>query len=138
MSEHDAILFANAAFYAAFATRDIDAMENAWAKDRPVSCTHPGRTALIGREAVMRSWHAILGNPESPRISPHAERVHVHGDIALVTCVEQLILPSGAQFLTGTNVFARIGAIWVMVHHQAGAVQIDPGVVVTEQKPALN
>jgi ketosteroid isomerase-like protein len=138
MSEHDAILFANAAFYAAFATRDMGAMENAWAKDRPITCTHPGRTALIGRDAVMRSWQAILGNPETPRISSHAEKVHVHDDVAVVTCIEHLPLPSGPQFLTATNVFVRVGAIWLMIHHHAGTVQVDPEIVETPQKPALN
>jgi ketosteroid isomerase-like protein len=138
MSEHDAILFANAAFYAAFAAHDMDAMENAWAKDRPISCIHPGRTALAGRDAVMRSWTAILGNPQTPRISCHAEKVYAHGDVAVVTCIEQFALPSGEQFLMATNVFVRAGAIWTMVHHQAAPVQIDPGTVEPPEKPALN
>lgn len=138
MSEHDAILFANAAFYAAFTARDMAALEEVWAKDRPLSCVHPGRTAITGGEAVMRSWRAILENPQAPKISCHGEKIQVHGDTALVTCIEQLAMASGAQFLMATNVFVRTGSIWAMVHHQAGSVQIDPGSIVAERKPAIN
>jgi ketosteroid isomerase-like protein len=138
MSEHDAILFANAAFYAAFTARDMAALEKVWAKDKPLSCVHPGRSAITGREAVMRSWRAILDNPEAPRISCHGEKIQVHGDTAVVTCVEQLALASGAQFLMATNVFVRTGSIWAMVHHHAGPVQVDPGSIAAERKPALN
>lgn len=139
MSEYDAILFANAAFYAAFTARDMSAMEHAWAKDKPVTCLHPGRVAIIGREAVLRSWQAIMGNPDSPGISSHAEKVQLYGDLAVVTCVEQLTLASGRQFLAATNVFARSGALWFLVHHQAGPLQGDPGITPENQpKPALN
>lgn len=138
MSEHDAILFANAAFYAAFSTHDARAMEKVWAADKPVSCIHPGRTAITGRDAVMRSWQAILGNPEVVRITPHAEKVHVQGDIAFVTCVEQVVIASGPQFLVATNIFVKAGAIWTMVHHHAGPAEVDPRLVQNPQKPALN
>ena len=37
MSDADAVLFANEAFYLAFATRDFDAMAAVWADDEPVS-----------------------------------------------------------------------------------------------------
>ncbi len=138
MSEHDAILFANAAFYAAFATRDVTAMETVWAKDAPISCIHPGRPALSGRAAVMRSWSAILGNPEVLTISSHGETVQLLGDVALVTCIEQIRIGAGAQFLAATNVFVRSGSVWLMVHHQAGGAQIDPATLKTEEKGPPN
>ena len=139
MSQYDAILFANAAFYAAFTARDTSAMEQAWAHDKPVSCVHPGRVAITGRDAVLRSWQAIMRNPESPGISSHMEKVQLHGDLAVVTCVEQLTLPSGRQFLAATNVFVRAGALWFLVHHHAGPFQGDPGISdEKEPKPALN
>lgn len=138
MSEHDAILFANTAFYAAFTSRDMEAMDAVWAKDKPVSCIHPGRVAIAGRDAVLRTWHAIMGNPESPHISCHTEKVHLHGDTALVTCVEQLVMSSGVQFLGATNVFVRTGSLWVLVHHQAGPAQVDPKTVEPARKVPLN
>lgn len=138
MSEHDAILFANTAFYAAFAARDAEAMEKAWAKNRPVSCIHPGRPVIAGWDAVMRSWRAILDNPESPRITCHDAKVHLHGDMALVTCVEQVAVRDGVMFLMATNAFVRTGALWFLVHHQAGSVHIEPGTIQAEPKQPIN
>src|SRR5215468_8451467 len=68
MSEREALLFANEAFYQAFADRDIAAMEAAWASDGPIACIHPGWPPLAGREAVIESWRRILANDESPQV----------------------------------------------------------------------
>ncbi len=138
MSAPDSILFANMAFYAAFSARDMAAMEKVWARDKPVTCIHPGRTVIAGRHAVLRSWQVILANPESPRVSTHAEKAHVYGDVALVTCIEELGLASGAQFLMASNVFVRTGAIWTMVHHQAGPADVDPESLAPIRKVPMN
>lgn len=66
MSDHQAILFSNEAFYQAFAERDMDAMDAIWADDDAVACIHPGWQPLEGREAVLESWRAILSNADSP------------------------------------------------------------------------
>lgn len=126
MSEQ-AVLFANSAFYAAFASRDLAAMERIWAKDKPVSCTHPSWQPLRGRPEVMASWCAILTNPGAPRIRCRAEHATLYGDLAVVICLEQLDGEGGQkEYLTATNVFVRAGHIWMMVHHQAGPVNLDP------------
>ncbi|MBY0508939.1 MAG: nuclear transport factor 2 family protein [Rhodospirillaceae bacterium] len=139
MSEQNAVLFANGAFYAAFAGRDVDAMEKVWAKDKTVSCTHPGWQPLVGRSEVMASWRSILTGPGAPRITCRAERAVVYGDMAIVTCIEQISDDKGrAEFLTATNVFMRTGSIWAMVHHQAGPVNLDPQSLEEEEKPAVN
>lgn len=138
MSEN-AVLFANTAFYAAFAGRDVDAMEKVWAKDKSVSCTHPGWQPLIGRDEVMASWRSILTGEGAPDITSRAERAVIYGDVALVTCIEEISDGKGnAEYLTATNVFTRAGSIWLMVHHQAGPVNIDPQSLEDEETPALN
>ena len=139
MSDQDAVLFANEAFYAAFAGRDVAAMERVWAKDKTISCTHPGWQPLVGRAEVLASWRAILGNSAAPRITCRAERAAIYGDCAIVTCIEQITNSKGnAEFITATNVFVRAGHIWVMVHHQAGPVNLDPQSLEEEETPALN
>ena len=120
--EQDAVLFANEAFYRAFAARDLAAMEDLWARDCPVACIHPGWGPLFGRDAVMQSWRGILGNPDSPAVACHAPRAFVYGTTAFVTCFESL---SGG-FLIATNVFVRAGAVWKLVHHQAGPTGAHP------------
>ena len=59
------ILAVNDAFYSAFTTRDIDAMEKLWATSATVTCVHPGWNAARGREPVMISWQSILSTPQS-------------------------------------------------------------------------
>ncbi len=122
MSEHAAVLFANDAFYVAFATRDAEAMDALWARQGPVTCIHPGWAALSGRREVMLSWQAILANPDAPKIQCRSAVAHVHGDSAYVVCYE--VLEQG--FLVATNVFVREDGAWRMVHHQAGATPPPP------------
>jgi SnoaL-like protein len=120
--EHDAVLFANEAFYRAFATRDLAAMEEVWARHCPIACIHPGWAPLQGRPDVMGSWQRILGNPGSPAIACHGARATVFGDSALVVCFESV--PGG--FLVASNLFVRQGAVWKLVHHQAGPTNGQP------------
>ncbi len=140
MSEHNAVLFANTAFYAAFAGRDVKAMEQVWSREKPISCTHPGWQPLVGRDEVMESWRSILGNASAPNITSRQERPVVYGDFAIVTCLEQITDEHGnSEFLTATNIFTRTGSIWTMVHHQAGPVNVDPqGLEDEDETPALN
>ena len=126
MSDQDAVLFANEAFYAAFADRDIEAMEQLWSKTLPLSCTHPGWQALIGADAVMESWAEILSNVEAPRVACCAQQATIHGDVAVVNCVEELTVRNHEpEYLSATNVFVRVGRVWTMVHHHAGPIHAE-------------
>ena len=117
MSKHAAILFANDAFYLAFATRDVEAMDAVWAKGSPASCIHPGWNMITGRAEVMRSWQAILESPDSPDIQCRHAKASLSGDFAYVVCYEEL----EGGFLVATNIYVRENGAWKMVHHQAGA-----------------
>ncbi len=72
----DAVLFANEAFYRAFADRDIAAMEEIWASEAPVACIHPGWSPVIGRERVLASWRAILATRLAGDQLPPATGLH--------------------------------------------------------------
>lgn len=122
MSEHNAVLFANEAFYAAFASRDAAAMEDAWAATAPVSCIHPGWEALHGREEVMASWRSILDGEHAPAIEFRAPRAHIYGGAAVVVCFEEI----AGDYLIATNVFTREDGRWRMVHHQAAPTSGAP------------
>ena len=118
MREVEVVLAANEAFYTAFATRDVDAMEALWAQQARVACIHPGWNALHGREAVLASWRDILSNPNSPPIRCSDAVAQVLGATAVVTCTERF---PGAE-LVATNIFVVEDGAWKLVHHQAGGV----------------
>jgi len=122
MTEHVAVLFANEAFYVAFAAGDAGAMDEVWAKRAPVTCVHPGWNLLSGRKAVMESWRKILGHPHTRGIRCLNPTAWLLGDTAYVICHEAL----EQGFLIATNVFVREGGAWKMVHHQAGTAPPPP------------
>lgn len=116
MTDDDAVLALNQAFYRAFASLDYAAMDALWARRLPVACLHPGWTLLLGRETIMESWRALLAGSQPPAIHPRNEQVLMLGDTALVLCEE--VLPG--TVCAASNLFAREDGAWRLVHHQAG------------------
>jgi len=51
---------AEAAFYAAFEARSLDAMMAVWAGDDSIACIHPMAAPLNGRAAVAAGWHSMF------------------------------------------------------------------------------
>jgi hypothetical protein len=120
MSELDTILFANEAFYHAFADGDAAAMEELWASRASVCCIHPGWEAIHERDQVLESWHTILNDP--PDICCVAPRAYLFGDAAFVVCFEAI----DGDHLIATNYFIREDGRWKMIHHQAGPTRFAP------------
>ena len=134
MSQHDAVLFANEAFYLAFSGRDMDAMAGIWAAKVPVTCIHPGWPPLFGREEVLESWAGILSGDTPPEIVCHGATAHVYGDAATVVCYEQL--PD--SYLIATNYFVREDGVWRIVHHQAGPTAGAPATEADDEPKTVN
>lgn len=122
IADREAVLFANEAFYRAFADRDIEAMERLWGKVEPIACIHPGWPALVGRAEVLGSWTRILVNPEAPAIDCLRPQAFVFGETAMVICYEMI----QKQALVATNLFRREKDGWKLVHHQASPAPSIP------------
>ncbi len=118
MSQDTKLLFANEAFYAAFAGKDMAAMVEVWSKAEPLYCLHPGWPLLVGQEAVMQSWAGILASG-GPTIAGEAETAYAEGEIGLVICTERL----GNGVLAASNLFRLEEGRWRLFHHQAGPCQ---------------
>ena len=128
---------ANAAFYAAFEARDLDAMAEVWERSERASVTHPGWPRLSGWGRVAGSWDAIFRHTPYIQFVLTDERVDVAGDTAWVTLDENILQASGADDDSGdrsplsgarvaaTNVFVRDGAHWRMVMHHGSPVGAD-------------
>lgn len=112
-----ALLAANAAFYDAFNARDAEAMAALWAEEAPVACLHPGWSPVLGREAVVATWHGILANPGTPSISCEIpQAMPLTAESGLVICFERL----ADAVLAATNLFVLERGVWRLVLHQAG------------------
>lgn len=113
-----AVLEANAAFYRAFSRGDLAAMSELWSKRARISCLHPGAPLLLGHEAVLGSWQAILkGTPEF-RLRGDSPVVQLYGGVAVVLCYEGA--DADPAHLAATNVFVLEHGVWRMTHHHAG------------------
>ncbi len=135
-----AVLRANQSLYDAFETGDADLMAALWL-DGPdaasVSCVHPGWSPLVGRDTVLRSWTMIMANTSFIQFVLTDVAVHVAGEVAVVTCGENML--TGLDDVTGgelgglaggravaTNVFRRTPEGWrLWVHHASPVLTRD-------------
>lgn len=122
MGEEEKLLFANEAFYAAFAGADMDAMAGVWATDVAVSVIHPGGDLVSGRDAVLESWAAILEGAEGFDVEMRGARARCEGNLGIVVCYEQV----GQHSLIATNLFVQSAQGWRIVHHQSGPSPVMP------------
>jgi ketosteroid isomerase-like protein len=112
--DEDSLLAANAAYYRAFAERDLAAMERLWA-DQGVTCVHPGWPALVGRAPVIGSYRDIFRNPSQGDVRARDEKILIDGEGGRVFCVEEV----GGALLLATNWFRAAVGRWRLIHHQA-------------------
>lgn len=120
LREQEQVLFANEAFYLAFAGGDMDGMSAIWSEKEDIACIHPGWELLSGQEEVMESWRALLSNPPPVRVvSPS---VFFRDEAAFVTCYEEI----GGHYLLATNIFFKQDGQWRMAHHHAAPTRGTP------------
>lgn len=113
---------AEAAFYAAFAHCDIKAMDAVWA-DAEVICIHPGSSAIVGRELVIRSWSHILTNAEPPILHIEVLSRTMHDNLAVHVVEEQIrqgdSSPESTLIVLATNVYCLETDGWRLLEHHA-------------------
>jgi ketosteroid isomerase-like protein len=125
-SDGDVLLELNQDLYTAFENADLDGMDALWAGNglaESVVCVHPGWPTLRGRDEVMRSWAMIMANTSYIQFVLTDIEVAVAGEVAVVTCVENIITAAdddsesestafaGAKGVA-TNVFRRTDSGW--------------------------
>jgi ketosteroid isomerase-like protein len=118
---------AEAAFYAAFATRDLDAMMAVWASDDSVACIHPMAAPLDGRAAVAAGWHSMF--EAAGQFQVRVELAHeIRGTNQVVRIVrEYLVIGQETEPrppILATNLYRKQGESWHMVLHHASPLQV--------------
>ena len=121
-----AVEAANDEFYAAFETADLDRMTAVWDHEVDVVCVHPGWDALRGLNRVMRSWAVIFANTPYIQFFLSDVEVTVSGDLAVVTCSENILTAPGERGgdakVVSTNVFRLVDGRWRMTLHHGSPV----------------
>lgn len=138
-ADREAVLAANRALYEALENGDLEAVEDTWlgpgeADDKGgVVCVHPGWPVLRGRAQVTRSYMLIMANTEYIQFFLTDVEVDVQGDVALVTCTENILSGGEAEEegelgplvggkVVSTNLFRRTGAGWKLWSHHGSPV----------------
>ena len=127
-----ALVFANDAFYQAFAAADIKAMEAIWAEQPTVFCCHPGWPPITARSEVMQSWRDILADAGPIPVVCSMPRAHLFGEVGVICCYERF----ANQHLVATNLFLRVQGRWRMIHHHAGPLARVPEEVTVHDQPS--
>jgi ketosteroid isomerase-like protein len=116
---------AEAAFYAAFAATDPDAMRAVWATGHDVACIHPAGAPISGYDAVMASWRDILGGDSSFELA-FEPISRSQSPTLMVSTVYERFRPAGAAGeaapVLATNVYRLVDGLWKMVLHHASPV----------------
>jgi ketosteroid isomerase-like protein len=139
-SDHDLqdVIEANARFYRAFESLDIELMAEVWARGEHVKCVHPGWGLLSGWDAVKASWELIFSNTREIRFTLTEVRVHVRNPLAWVVLTENLMSRAQddvtATSVLATNIYEKTDGAWKMIHHHASHVfssraALDPEVI---------
>jgi uncharacterized protein (TIGR02246 family) len=134
---------AESAFYAAFSACDYKAMEAVWADDGVV-CIHPGSSALLGRDAVMRSWSNMLLNAEPPNIRINVISRTAGNGLAVHVVEEHISSGYGdaasVSMVLATNVYRQEDDGWRLLEHHASVPrfpQTDMNAASSSHKPTL-
>lgn len=130
MSDREAVVKANQAFYDAFQSLEAEKMEAVWARDPSIICIHPGWRKLSGWGPIMSSWERIFENVFEMKFELGDTNVTISGDLAVVV-VEENLTQRGYDGISrsqviATNVYERIGDAWLMVMHHGSPVIAPP------------
>lgn len=112
---------AEAAFYAAFMKRDIEAMMAVWADDEIIACVHPMGTAFTGRAAVRKAWLAMFRNSPAMTFQVEDRKLLQEGSLAVHVVLEHIRVgrDTPGPPMVATNVYRFTPDGWRMVLHHA-------------------
>jgi ketosteroid isomerase-like protein len=118
---------AEAAFYSAFETRNLEAMMAVWAEDDSIACIHPLSAPLDGRAAVAAGWRSMFEAAGKFRIQ--VEIAHEIREAGRVIRIVREYLLIGQETeprppILATNLYRKEGEGWNLVLHHASPLQV--------------
>jgi ketosteroid isomerase-like protein len=136
MSDDKAIIEANQAFYRAFESLDIEAMEAVWLSDPRIICIHPGWPKLAGWGPIMASWERIFDNVFEMKFEIDVISVRTDGNLGVIV-LEEGLTQRGYEGkmrsrVLSTNIFERVGDRWYLVLHHGSPIMAP-----SDEEPVL-
>ena len=133
---------AEAQFYEAMRTGDIERLMAVWSDDDEVVCVHPGGARLVGPAAIRASFEAIFNESAVP-IEPEQVRRLLSGDCAVHHLAERVRVLTGegpqVAWALSTNVYVKTAVGWRMVAHHASPGRLgDPPPTVGDAPSTLH
>ena len=129
MDDRTAIKEANARFYEALSSQNLEAMDAVWMHEPWARCVHPGWQILKGWESIRQSWSSIFKNAEYLKIQISNITIQMGSDIACVVCTENIASAHEADYQTATalatNIFHKVKGTWLLAHHHASPVAVS-------------
>jgi len=118
---------AEAAFYSAFETRNLDAMMAVWADDDSIACIHPLSAPLDGRAAVAAGWRSMF--EAAGQFQIQVEIAHEIREASRVIRIVREYLVIGQETeprppILATNLYRKEGDGWNLVLHHASPLQV--------------
>jgi len=123
---------AEAAFYAAFESADLDRMMAVWDEAEDILCIHPMAQRLIGRAQVTASWRELFARPPAMRFALEGLRTSVGSDLS-VHQLREVIRVAGSErvsVMLATNAYRATAHGWRMILHHASP---EPGVATAQR-----
>lgn len=121
------VIEANLNFYFALESLDVELMEDVWLIDSSACCVHPGGERLVGWENIRATWERIFKSTTYMRVDITDVAVEIHGNVAWVTCLENIATSAGGQMhrarAYATNIFTHDeDSGWMLSLHHASLV----------------
>jgi ketosteroid isomerase-like protein len=130
LTDEEAVLAANRAFYMALQALDLSSMAQVWLHADWVKCLHPGWDLLMGWDEVQGSWQEIFRSTEQMMVSVSRPLVHVAGEVAWVSCLENVTTTyqndCNSALVEATNIYLRSDKRWLLVHHHTTPLSDPP------------
>lgn len=116
-----------AAFYAAFEARSLDAMMAVWAGGDAIACIHPMAAPLDGRAAVAAGWRSMFEAAGQFRVQVELAQEIRTAEQVIRIVREYLAIGEETEPrppLLATNVYRKEAGGWRMVLHHASPLRV--------------
>ncbi len=126
LSDKEAVLETNQAFYQAFSQRNLQKMSQVWWQGSTSLCVHPGGKVFIGWDEIRPTWESIFRNTDFLEIDLEIIKIEIDQAVAYVVVGETVLQSSqGKKFKgqsIGTNIFHKMAQKWYLVSHHGSPI----------------